>query len=97
MSRSKYAAVQIALSFDADHRLESGDRRGKPGFIRGVDNFGDTLIRSRRFFRHTAHRAAANEYATSSEAVDDFLASPLPQRLMSAHASPGAVASRTEG
>ena len=36
--------IQIALvSFDADHRFESGDRRGKPGFIGGVDNFGDPL------------------------------------------------------
>ena len=60
------------------HRFESGDRRGKPGFIGGVDNLVDILIRSWRFFRHTAHGTDANEYATSSEAVDDFLAAPLP-------------------
>jgi len=42
---------------------------------------GDILIRSRRFFRHTAHGTAANKHALSREAVDDDLAAPLPQCL----------------
>jgi hypothetical protein len=83
--------------FDADQGLDLRHLARKLRFIRGIDDRGHVLVRSRSFLRDAAGRGAADNNALAGQMINHLAPAPLFTRLITAHLAAGVMTGSAEG